>query len=54
MVINEDVVFKAAMTRDFEKIKNLQLIAKNINMLNPSNDVLRSMGGLIELNLASN
>ena len=54
VVINEEMVFKVAMTRDFRTLKNLQLIAKKINMLNGNNDVLRSMTNLQDLNLAGN
>ena len=54
VVINDMMVFKAAMTRDYSTIKNLQLIAKKINMLNVGNDMLRSMSNLQDLNLAGN
>ena len=42
------------MTRDFHTIKNLQLIAKKINMLNIGNNVIRAMANLQDLNLAAN
>ena len=46
MVINEEMVFKAVMTREYSTIKNLQLITKKINKLNAGNDMLRAMNNL--------
>ena len=37
VVIDEEMVFKAVMTREYHTIKNLQLIAKKISMLNIGN-----------------
>ena len=42
------------MSREYQTIKNLQLIAKKINMLNVGNDMLRAMNNLQDLNLAGN
>ena len=46
VVINEEMVFKAVMTREYSTIKNLQLITKKINKLNAGNDMLRAMNNL--------
>ena len=54
VIINEEMVFKVAMSREYRSIKTLQLIAKKITKINAGNDLLRSMSNLIELNLASN
>ena len=54
VVITEDMVFQAVMTRDFNSIKALQLIAKGINYFSGGQTVIRSMNNLQELNLAGN
>ena len=48
------MVFKVLMSREWSTVKNLQLIAKKINMLNAGNDMLRALSNLQDLNLAAN
>ena len=52
--ITEDMVFQAVMTRDFNSVKALQLIAKGINYFSGGQTVIRSMNNLVDLNLAGN
>ena len=47
-------MFQAVMTRDFNSVRTLQLIAKGINYFSGGQTVIRSMSSLVDLNLAGN
>ena len=53
-VIDEEMVFKVAMTRDFKSMTELSLIAEKINFLNFGNSVLTKTNHLVKLDLSYN
>ena len=53
-VIDEELVFKVAMTRDFKSLTELSLIAEKINFLNFGNSVLTKTNHLVRLDLSYN
>jgi hypothetical protein len=53
-VIDEEMVFKVAMTRDFKSLTELSLIAEKVNYINFGNSVLTKTNHLIKLDLSYN
>jgi len=53
-VIDEEMVFKVAMTRDFKSLTELSLIAEKVNFLNFGNSVLTKTNYLVKLDLSYN
>lgn len=53
-IIDEELVFKVAMTRDLKTLTELSLIAEKINYLNFANSVLTKTSYLVKLDLSYN
>lgn len=53
-VIDDELVFTKAMTRDYASLTELEISMENITEIDPGNKTLRALGNLITLSLSDN